>query len=462
MNETIGRNPRIFKSGKHDEEFYKDLWEKITKGETWTGHLTNKKKDGTLYQEEASISPVRDENGSIVSYVAVKRDVTQEKLFERQVREAQKMEAIGTLAGGISHDFNNLLQVISGYSELLLTNTDQEAPVHKDLTAIHQAAVRGSELVKQILAFSRKLEPEIHILNLNDQVLQVERMLYRTIPKMISIELLLDRELWDIAADPGQMEQVLINLALNAKDAMPNGGKLRFGTQNVILDREYAGTHLDVKPGEYVQLSVSDTGTGMAREISERIFEPFFSTKGVGEGTGLGLAMVYGIVKNHGGHVQCYSEPGHGTTFRIYFPATEQKEQENLEFSEEPVVGGTETILIVDDEPMIRQLAERILEKAGYSVITASSGMEALEFYSERRADVALVILDFIMPKMGGQECLEELLKIDPQIKVLIASGLAIKGEAKAFLNTEAKGTVSKPFNMRELLRSVRRVLDET
>lgn len=460
LNEIIGRNPRIFKSGKQSEEFYKELWKTITKGETWTGILTNKKKDGTVYQEEASISPVRDENGSIVAHVAVKRDVTRELSLERQVREAQKMEAIGTLAGGISHDFNNLLQVISGYSELLLMNTDREAPGHEDLTAIHQAAVRGNELVKQILAFSRKLETELCILNLNDQVLHVERMLYRTIPKMISIELRLDRDLWNIDGDPGQMEQVLMNLAVNAKDAMPDGGKLLFETHNVVLDREYARTHLDVKPGEYVLVGVSDTGTGMERAVSERIYEPFFSTKGAGEGTGLGLAMVYGIVKNHDGHVQCYSEPGHGTTFKIYLPATERKEQDDREISEELPVGGTETILIVDDEPMIGQLAERILEKAGYSVITASNGIEALEIYERERSNISLVILDLIMPEMGGQQCLEELLKINPEIKALIASGFAVKGGQKAFIKAEAKGMVSKPFNMRELLRSVRHVLD--
>ncbi len=430
----------------------------IASGSSKPYEAVGAKKDGTYFPMEIRVR-LREIDGKGIRAVAI-RDVSERKNMERQLVEAQKMEAVGTLAGGIAHDFNNLLQIIAGYSELLLMNVNKEAPVHNDLKAIHQAAVRGNELVKQILAFSRRLEPEFRTMCLNDEVLQVERFLYRTIPKMIEIELHLNGELWNIYADPGQMEQVLMNLAINAKDAMPNGGRLVFETDNIVLDREYAGTHLDVEPGKYVLLSVSDTGSGMDKTVGKRIFEPFFSTKGLGEGTGLGLAMVYGIVKSHRGQVQCYSEPNHGTTFKIYLPATEQKEPGDGEIAEEPSEGGTERILVVDDEPLISELAVKILTRVGYSVITAGSGKEALEVYEREHPNISLVILDLIMPEMGGKECLERLMKINPQVKVLIASGFTMNGQTRGLVRSGTKGHVDKPFNMVDLLRTIRKVLD--
>gem|GEM_PF-3176965 len=388
-------------------------------------------------------------------------DITDHKQLEKQLVESQKMEAVGTLAGGIAHDFNNLLQIISGHAELLEMELMQKGMRYEEMDAIRHSAHKAADLVKQILTFSRRLEGKFEHININKEIEMIERLLYRTIPKMIDIELSLERSLKSIRADSSQMEQMLINLAVNAKDAMPEGGKLIIETDNVNLDEQYCLTHAECKPGEYVRLRVEDSGHGMEPSVMERIFDPFYTTKEVGEGTGLGLSTVFGIVKMHDGHITCESEVGKGTTFEIYFPAAESAKPEFEKEQDSPIVaGGSETILVVDDEPLIRELAKRILEKAGYSVMTAGSGKEAVETYFQDQSAIALVILDLIMPEMGGKQCLEELLKINPQVKALIASGFAIKGETKTFLDTEAKGNVTKPFNMRDLLRSVRHVLD--
>jgi len=460
--EAIGQNARILKGGQHDEAFYEEMWDTLTRGEVWTGHLLNKKKNGTIYEEEATISPIKDETGRIVNYVAVKRDVTKEVMLEKQLQHAQKMEAIGTLAGGFAHDFNNLLQVIAGYADLLIMEKRPDNPDLKRLQAIGEATAKGAELVRRILTFSRKVETNARPIDLNHEVGQAEKLLLRTIPKMIEIQLALEDEAKTISADPGQIEQVLFNLAVNAKDAMPDGGRLVFETENVVLDELYCRTHLEAKPGEYVLLTVSDTGHGMEKELMERIFEPFFTTKDVGEGTGLGLSMVFGIVKIHGGHITCYSEPGVGTTFRIYFPVIETEAQLDAEETIEMPVGGTETLLLVDDEEQIRILGTEMLSQAGYRVLTASTGQEALEIYRKEAGAISLVVLDLVMPEMSGNKCLEELLRIDPQAKVLIASGYSANGPTDEVLRSGARAFVRKPFDTRQLLRAVRVILDES
>lgn len=375
--------------------------------------------------------------------------------------QAQKMEAIGTLAGGIAHDFNNLLQVILGYSELLLVDKREDDPEYADLSKILESARSGSELVRRLLTFSRKVESKPVPLNLNRSVDQAERFLRRTISKMIEIQLDLSGDLAEINADPTQMEQVLMNLAVNARDAMPDGGKLTVGTRNVTLDEEYCRIHAETRPGEYVLLTVSDTGHGIDKETIDHIFEPFFTTKELGCGTGLGLAVVYGIVKQHGGFINCYSEVEHGTTFNVYFPAIESPIEPEVQSSGVMPAFGTETILIVDDEDLVRELGARILSKAGYNVLTATNSREALDLFEKERAQISLVILDLIMPKMGGKECLKELRKIDPQLKVLIASGLSDAASVQESIKMGAKGFIYKPFKSKELLRQVRGVLDE-
>ncbi len=401
--------------------------------------------------------------------VGVIRDITEieradvdRRNLESQLRQAQKMEAVGTLAGGIAHDFNNLLTVVLGFSELLLLGKDERDPSYADLQKINQAARSGADLTKRILTFSRKGESNPHPLNLNHEIKRAKKLLTRTIPKMIEVELVLSDGLPAINGDPTQIEQVLLNLAVNAGHAMPDGGRLIIETQPVTLDEEYCRIIPGSKPGDYVMLSVSDTGHGMDHETLTHIFEPFFTTKEIGKGTGLGLAMVYGIVTQQGGHITCYSEPGVGTTFKIYLPVVSPEGKSETTTDKPALATGTETVLLVDDEECIRDLGKRILERSGYTVLTASNGKEALHLYKKERHKISLVILDLMMPEMGGKECLKELLRIHPNVKVLIASGFAADGQTRETLAIKAKGFVGKPYNMRQMLQSVRKVLDAT
>jgi CheY-like chemotaxis protein len=372
------------------------------------------------------------------------------------------MEAVGTLAGGIAHDFNNLLQAVQGYAELLLLSRGKKEPGYQELHEISRAAKRGGELTRQLLTFSRKEESRLRPIDLNREVMDVRELLLRTIAKMIEIKLHLAVELKSINGDPGQIEQVLMNLAVNAKDSMPDGGKLVIETENVLLDEEYCKKHVEVRSGEYVLLTVSDTGHGMDQQTLEHIFEPFFTTKEVGEGTGLGLATVYGIVKGHGGFILCNSKPGEGTTFKVYFPAIEPHGASVvMKDVTIPPRGDGEVILVVDDEDFIRDLGEKILTGYGYQVLTASDGENALEIYGKERGRIDLVLLDLIMPGMGGGRCLESLLEIDPQAKVLIASGYSPGGPTRKALDAGAHGFVRKPYEVRDLLRVVQETLDQ-
>jgi two-component system cell cycle sensor histidine kinase/response regulator CckA len=388
-------------------------------------------------------------------------DITEKKKLEAQLQQAQKMEAIGTLAGGIAHDFNNILQAISGYTQLLLMGKGADNPDYEKLEAIEKSSQRASDLTKQLLIFSRKVESKLRPMDLNKETEQVSKMLERTIPKMINIELHLAENLNIINADPAQIEQILMNLGVNARDAMPNGGRLIFETENMILDEHYCKIHLGSKPGHYVKLGISDTGHGMDKEILKHIFDPFYTTKEIGKGTGLGLAMVYGIVKSHNGYIMCYSEPDEGTIFKIYFPVI-KKETESLEQKEEifPIKGGNETVLLVDDEEAIRELGKDILARFGYTVLMASDGETALEIYRENKKEISLVILDIIMPGMGGRKCLEELLKINPELRIIIASGYSVNGPSKEILKAGAKGFIGKPYNINQILKGVRETLD--
>ncbi|MEW6352278.1 MAG: PAS domain S-box protein [Thermodesulfobacteriota bacterium] len=458
--EAVGRTPRLLNSGQQDRRFYAQLWSTIKGGNVWSGRMINRKKDGTLFHEDSTISPVKDRSGQITNYVAVKRDITEHLELSKQLVQSQKMEAVGTLAGGVAHDFNNLLAVVLGFSELMLSDEGFPSRYRDDLEKVYRAADSGADLVRRLLAFSRKADATPSPRNLNTQISQLNSMLARVLPKMIQIELSLADDLETIDADHTQIEQVVMNLAVNARDAMPNGGRLIIETRNVTLGEDYGKTHVDAKPGPYVQLSVTDTGRGMDKETMQHIFEPFFTTKGPGEGTGLGLAMVYGIVKQHGGHIMCYSEPGAGTTFKVYFPALRAAGGAPPSETKPEPRGGTETVLLVDDEEMIRDLASRILTRAGYEVITACNGKEALETYQARRDEISLVILDLIMPEMGGRECLEMLLSLDHDVRVVIASGYSADGSAKDTLSAGARGFLRKPYEVRQVLDVVRAAID--
>ncbi|MBF0528411.1 MAG: PAS domain S-box protein [Deltaproteobacteria bacterium] len=400
--------------------------------------------------------------GTVLDVTEKKRAEQQEKKLQAQLVHAQKMESIGRLAGGVSHDFNNLLQAISGYTSLLLMNKTKTDSEYRRLKAIEKAIERAAQLVKQLLLFSRKVETERRPLYLNQEVENASGLLERTIPKMINIEFHPGSPLWMIQADPVQIEQILLNLGGNAADAMPDGGKLIIETGNITLGEESAGNYLGATPGNYVLLTVTDTGQGIGQEAIPHIFDPFFTTKEIGKGTGLGLASVYGIVKGHGGYINCYSEIGQGTTFKIYLPAIEQKEITSDSSSEEQLpIGGTETILLVDDETSIRDSASTGLKRFGYKVITATSGEEALEIFIAQRDKVKLVLLDIGMPGMGGYRCLQEILLVDPSAKILISSGYSADGRMKNTLKAGAAGYVGKPYQLNDLLYKIRAVLDE-
>jgi len=461
--EVLGLSPAILKSDRHDPSFYRSIWETTSRGDAWSGRMTNRKKDGSLFQEEVTVSPIRNEEGAIVSFVAVKRDVTLEVELERQLQHASKMEAVGTLAGGIAHDFNNILQVVLGYGELLLLNREDGEEGRQETEGIVAAAQRGADLVQQLLAFSRKVESKLCPVDLNREVEQAGKLLQRTIPKMIEVSLDLAENLRIVKADLAQIGQVLMNLGVNARDAMPDGGRLVIQTRNVSFDAEYCRRNVGVQAGGHVMVSVSDTGIGMDRETREHIFEPFYTTKGAGRGTGLGLAMVYGIVKSHGGHIVCASEAGRGTTFSIYFPVADRVEllPVAVNRSKETLQQGKETILLVDDEELIRSFASKLLENHGYTVLTAVDGMEALEVFRRERERISLVLLDLIMPRMGGKACFEELLRMDPGLKVLISSGYSQDGGREDYVAAGARAFLTKPYAAQELLSMVRRALDE-
>jgi PAS domain S-box-containing protein len=460
-DELIGHKPSIFGSDKHDENFYRDLWATINSGKVWSGRFINKKKDGTEYHEDDSISPVYDKSGYLTNFVAVKHDVTKQLGLQEQLFQSQKMEAIGTLAGGFAHDFNNKLQVIGGYVDLMLFNKDLPQTVTSELGAIKQTVESSAELIKGMMVFSRKTPVELQPIDLNKLIANLKPMLTRSITKMIQVDLLLADDLWMIKGDKTHIDQILMNLAVNARDAMPDGGKLTIRTRSVVLDDDYCRVHHNSKPGRYVLIEVSDTGTGMDKETASRIFEPFFTTKAPGKGTGLGLAVVYGIVEKHDGWIICHSQPSLGTTFKIYFPATQTVPQEQYFEKIEPPMGQGETILLVDDEPDYVLTTSGLLASANYSVITALNGKEALDLYEKRREEIKLVILDLIMPEMGGKECLQGLLSMDANSSVIMVSGFEMEGLAEELRAAGAKAFILKPFYMPQLLEKIRKIIDQ-
>ena len=424
--------------------------------------------DGTPMIINGDYTCLYDEQGRIIGHFGVQHDITKRKQAEQdraklqaQLLQVQKMESVGILAGGVAHDFNNLLQVIRGNMELLEQGNVLGPQSLSRLTTITKSLDRAAQLVQQLLVFSRKIESQKVHVDLNCEVENVSLILERTIPKMINLEMHKEPDLWLVSGDPVQIEQVLLNLANNAVDAMPDGGRLTIETRNIELDEDFLRVYPELTPGRHVLLTVSDTGCGMDKEVLEHIFDPFFTTKEVGKGTGLGLASVYGIVKAHSGYINCYSEPGLGTTFRIYLPAGDLDETTaGLPKQSAPPQTGKETILVVDDELDIRELTRDALEILGYSVRSAGSGEEALLTYQDHGDSIDLILLDLNMPGMGGYNCLQELLKIDPLAKVVIASGYTANGHGKDMLSSGARGFIGKPYQLKELAAIIREALD--
>ncbi len=419
-----------------------------------------KNKNGELTNMLVTASAMRDENGQIVAHQGIMRNVTEKRRLEQQLFQAQKMESVGRLAGGIAHDFNNILGGILGYASFLKTKASVDHPFYKYIDTIEQGAVRAAELTSQLLAFARGGKYNTRPSDLNGIVNETLKLIGRTFDKCIEIRTALHPELGAVEADPAQMQQVLMNLCVNAGDAMPNGGILCIETGPVTINEKHAERHAELKPGEYVCLSVSDTGIGMDKETRQKVFEPFFTTKEEGKGTGLGLSMVYGVVKNHGGHVNVYSEAGHGSTFRVYLPVNGKPEIGQIAELEIPE-GGTEVVLVIDDEAPIRSLAEDILTSYGYRVLCVEDGAEGVQIYRDSWNEIDLVILDMVMPKIGGRETFLKLKEINPSIKALLSTGYSQNEKTKEILESGVHGFIQKPYDVNELLTKVRMVLDE-
>ncbi|HTY86722.1 MAG TPA: PAS domain S-box protein [Candidatus Acidoferrum sp.] len=458
--EVIGQNPRVLKSDKQDGSFYQDLWKTISAGNVWRGRFINRKKNGALYSEEAVIAPVRNEKNAVTHYIAIKRDITRELELEEQNRQTQKIDSIGRLAGGVAHDFNNILTTILGNAELALMQLPSDAPLRANLESIQEGAERGANLTRQLLAFARRQVIEPRLVKPNELIVNLNKMLQRLIGEDIKLVTETVPDLATIRADPGQIEQVLLNLAVNARDAMPDGGTLTIRTANVTLNQDYATRHL-ITPGEYVLISVTDTGAGMTDEVKQHIFEPFFTTKEQGKGTGLGLATCFGIVQQSNGHIHCDSQPGKGTEFRIYLPPVRGKEEAAAD-PEAPagLPHGTETVLLAEDEPSLRRLMARVLRMQGYTILEAADGNEALSLAQANGQKIQLLVTDVIMPGLSGKMLAEWLTQVNRDVKVLFISGYINNAAVRGAMSQPGTFFLQKPFNPQDLAKKVREALD--
>ncbi len=460
--EVLGQNPRRLKSGKHDAEFYRQLWETLKRGEVWHGHFINRRKDGALLEQEATISPVRDASGVIVNYVAVCRDVTREQELERRVLQSQKMEVIGQLAGGVAHDFNNILAAMM--MELSLADTEKDLPgeIREILGELKASVERAANLTRQLLLFSRRQVMQPVDLDLNELVTGLAKMIQRLISEEVRLELKLHPAPLLTHADAGMLDQVLMNLAVNARDAMPNGGRLVIETGSKLLDETGLGFQPEAVPGRYVVLSVSDTGAGISPEVMPHIFEPFFTTKAVGKGTGLGLATVFGIVKQHGGWIKVYSEPQRGTHFQIFLPACKEADHGRAtSFPQFIPRGGTETILLVEDERPVRVATRMVLERHGYHVLEAAHGVEASNVFAAHPGRIHLLLTDLVMPEgVGGRELATRLLERDPNLRVIFTSGYSGEIAGRELNLQPGQCFLQKPSPPKELLETVHRILN--
>ena len=446
-----------------EEEKQKSLetLKRLLQGETVQAFETRRMtKHGKCLDIFISAALIKDDSGNRLGNIVTLRDITQQKSMRAQLLQSQKMEAIGTLASGIAHDFNNLLQIILGYCQVTLQAQSLSGTHVNNINKIYDAGRRGADLVKNLLAFSRKVETTHKPLNINDEIAQIRRLLLSTVPKTIEITSRLNDDLDVVQADSSQLGQVLMNLAVNARDAMPSGGILTFESDNVILQEQHFEGNLEIQPGKYVLITVSDTGHGMSAKTLDHIFEPFYTTKNLGEGTGLGLANVYGIVRQHGGYVHCSSGLGVGTTFNIYLPSLETNVNCSPSIPEIETHGGDETILLVEDEEDVRTLCKELLGTYGYHVITAKNGKEAVDIYRNHCNDISLVMLDLIMPEMDGIKCAEYIMNIDPKAKIIVASGFSPSESATRKLLKGHRNFVSKPYDVNELLNCIRHALD--
>ena len=469
--EAVGGSIRVVHpSDESFRSFGKTVYSMIERSGFFKGEWEFKRKDNVIFSAETVTSAIKSAEGSTTGYIAILRDLTDRKQAEEervalvdQLRQSQKMEAIGRLAGGVAHDFNNLLTVIKGYCQLSLVEMKEGNPLREAFEVINTATEKAADLTRQLLAFSRRQIMEMRVLDLNSLLQDLDKMLRRIIGEDIELVAQLGEDLGRVKTDPGQIEQMVMNLAVNAKDAMPKGGKLIIETANVELDEAYAHAHVAVTPGRFVMIAVSDTGAGMAPEVRDRVFEPFFTTKEKGKGTGLGLSTVYGIVKQSSGNIWVYSEPGKGTTFRVYLPHVDEPAEE----LKEKVVGeelprGSETILIVEDDEEVRNLAARVLKAQGYIVLDGSYGDEALNVCRKHKGPIHLLVTDVVMPGMDGRALSERLSHLHPEMKVLYMSGYTEDAIIHHGVMGKGMNYIQKPFTVNGLTRKVREVLNQS
>lgn len=461
--EAIGKTMgQLVKSGKHDQAFYKRMWETILSGRNWSEEMINKRKDGSLVHEQVSITPVKGESGEVDHFIAIERDITEDKLREQQFLRAQRMESIGTLAGGIAHDLNNVLSpIVMGVS--LIRQIDESGKLQPIIDEIQRSAERGRDLVQQVLSFARGVEGQREPISLAMIVREVGTILRNTFPKNILFSSRAPEDLWTVVADPTQIHQVLLNLCVNARDAMPEGGQLTVSVENMQVDAQYASMFAEAEPGPYVVIEVADTGCGMDAKTLDRVFEPFFTTKELGKGTGLGLSTAAGIVRSHKGFVNVYSEVGKGTRFKVYLPAvtTAISPPDQSVFDASPPRGHGECILVVDDEASILAMTKQTLEAFGYTVFTAENGTAAMATFATEQAFIDLVLTDMMMPEMDGVALIRALKRIDPGLRIIAASGLRANGRVAKAVDSGVKHFLPKPYSSDTLLRLVREALDE-
>lgn len=470
-SEAIGKNPRILKSGKHSKESYKEFWDTIKGGGTWSGEFINKRKNGEEYYDRTVAFSIRDKDGNIINLAAIKRDITEEKTRGKRLIQIEKMNTIGRLTGGIAHDFNNLLTIILGYSDFIINLSQDNPSINKYARKIKDTGDRARELIRKLLAFGRRQIYEPKVIDISKEILKLEKMLSRLIPEDIELNIDVKPNLPYIYADPVQIEQIIMNLVINARDAIREKEKtvgrsykkvITIETMKKYLDHAYVKIHPGSRIGDFILISLTDNGIGMDHETMDRVFEPFFTTKEEGKGTGLGLSTVYGIIKQNNGMIYVYSEPGKGTTFKVYWPITEKEEKE---IKKEEKIGntvyGNETILVVEDNDNVRDLIVSSLKNMGYKIYEAQNGKEALELLKTKKIKPDLLITDVIMPEINGEELSKNIEKFIPDIKILFISGYTYNHIVHEGILKENINFLHKPFSPYELTLWVRKVLEK-
>jgi PAS domain S-box-containing protein len=461
--EVLGVNPRLLNSGNQTKSFYREMWGVILSGKSWQGEFINKKKNGTFYNQRSSISPVFNDGDRITHFVGISTDISKEKKLEEQLFQAVKMDSLGRLAGGIAHDFNNLLTIINGYAEMVLADVKDEK-IRENVQSIYSAGEKAARLTSQILAFSRKQIINPQVLNVNDVVQELQKMIRPILGENIVLEINLATDLAPIRIDVSQLEQVIMNIVVNAHDAMPSGGKLLVASSNFFMDDDFISRNLGAKKGDYARLEISDTGVGMSAETQNHVFEPFFTTKKLGEGTGLGLSTVYGIVKQNNGYIAIHSVPGKGSRFSIYFlkHGNAKSETANDKTAENKLFFATKKVLLVEDDDTVRKLTKKMLVTAGLQVLEADNGFMALRLVRESNRPIDLLLTDVVMPEMSGEEVAEKVLEIQPGIKILFTSGypekhISVLGELGRKVNF-----IHKPFTNKDLVEKIREILEKS